>query len=153
MSTGILLMLAQPQAALSSPLREQCWPQGSAATNAAQNAAAVQVLRSWSAAFDALQGQDVCHMATRAVAPADASGAAADGCWPVQCAQVGQELVVQAFSLTTDTMRPGAAVGAAATGAAEAVKRWLAMLPVAPAASGAISESLSQQNFPQLTRM
>ena len=152
MSTGIALLLVSPQAAPSSLLREQCWPQGSVATNAAQNAAAIQVLRSWGAAFDALSGQDVCQMATRVSAPAGAA-AAADGCWPVQCTQVGQELVVQAFSLTTETVRPGAAVGAAASGAADAVKRWLAALPVAPSASGSIPESLSQRNFPQLTRM
>ena len=92
-------------------------------------------------------------MATRAVAQTGVSEAAADGCWPVQCVQVGQELVVQAFSLTTDTVRPGAAVGSAAAGASDAVKRWVASLAVAPAATGVIPGSLSQQNFPQLTHM
>ena len=153
MSSGVLLALLTPQAVLGSAVREQCWPQGSVSTNAPQNAAAISVLRSWGAAFDALQGQDVCHMATRAVAQTGVSEAAEDGCWPVQCVQVGQELVVQAFSLTTDTVRPGAAVGSAAAGAADAVKRWVASLAVAPAATGAIPDSLSQQNFPQLTHM
>ena len=60
MSSGILLALLTPQAALGSAVREQCWPQGSVSTNAPQNAAAISVLRSWGAAFDALQGQDVC---------------------------------------------------------------------------------------------
>ena len=153
MSSGILLALLTPQAALGSAVREQCWPQGSVATNAPQNAAAISVLRSWGAAFDALQGQDVCQMATRAVARTGVPEGAADGCWPVQCVQVGQELVVQAFSLTTDTVRPGAAVGSAAAGAADAVKHWVASLAVAPAATGAIPDSLSQLNFPQLTHM
>ena len=153
MSSGVLLALLTPQAVLGSAVREQCWPQGSVSTNAPQNAAAISVLRSLGAAFDALQGQDVCHMATRAVAQTGVSEAAEDGCWPVQCVQVGQELVVQAFSLTTDTVRPGAAVGSAAAGAADAVKRWVASLAVAPAATGAIPDSLSQQNFPQLTHM
>jgi hypothetical protein len=153
MSTGILLALLTPQAALSIAAREQCWPQGSVSTNAPQNAAAIRVLRSWGAAFDALQGQDVCQMATRTVAQAGVPDGATDGCWPVQCVQVGQELVVQAFSLTTDTVRPGASVGAAAAGAADAVKHWVASLAVAPAATGAIPDSLSQQNFPHLTHI
>ena len=152
MSTGMLLVLLQPQAAPSRTLREQCWAQGSAPTNAAQNAAAVSVLRSWGAAFDVLEGQDVCHMATRAVAQALPSGGA-DPCWPVQCIQVGQELVVKAFSLTTDSVRPGAPVEAADADASDAVKSWLASLPVAPAATGTIPSSLSQTNFPQLTHM
>tara|TARA_B110001452_G_scaffold261041_1_gene259333 strand:- start:4058 stop:4516 length:459 start_codon:yes stop_codon:yes gene_type:complete len=152
MSTGMLLVLMQPQAAPGTTLREQCWAQGSAPTNAAQNAAAVSVLRSWGAAFDALEGQDVCHMATRAVAQALPNGAA-DPCWPVQCVQVGQELVVKAFSLTTDSVRPGAPVEAAAADASDTVKRWLVSLPVAPAAAGTIPSSLSQTNFPQLTHM
>ena len=68
MSTGMLLVLLQPQAASSGLVREQCWAKGSASTNAAQNAAAIKVLRSWGSAFDALDGQDVCHMATRVAA-------------------------------------------------------------------------------------
>ena len=63
-----MLILLLPSASASSLPREQCWPQGSAPTNAAQNAAAISVLRSWGSAFDALAGSDVCHMATRSAA-------------------------------------------------------------------------------------
>lgn len=91
-------------------------------------------------------------MATRRVAQAQPNGAA-DPCWPVQCVQVGQELVIKAFSLTTDSVRPGAPVEAAAADASDAVKRWLVSLPVAPAAAGTIPSSLAQANFPQLTHM
>ena len=148
-----MLILLLPSASASSLPREQCWPQGSAPTNAAQNAAAISVLRSWGSAFDALAGSDVCHMATRSAARKGAPSGSAEACWPVQCERIGQELVVTAFSMTTDSVRPGVPLEAANADASSAVQRWLAALPVAPAAAGAIPASLSQSNFPQLTHV